>query len=520
MGAISPRAVRDFIGRERKDFRNYHEISDAKIELLMQKLPRKPPLWDKLSREQKIMVVIGARTGRFLFFADCGVGKTLTAIVLARYFKEIGVLNKALVLVPRRTNKEEWIDEVAKHSPETKIVALPSEIEGKWAAVETPDAALVVDTYLGFLRMVTKLKEGKGKKKNRLQPNRSLLSRLAKQVNGLVLDESIHAKNKKKLPYRVCRAVSKASKIAFGMTATPFGRDPSDMWGQFYLMDGGYTLGDTLGLFRKAFFRERDNFWGGKEYEFDKAKERLLHRCIADRSIRFEADKTKLPRLVPIVKKISLATDAEVHYERAKQSLKQAGNFREMKNAFLRMRQISSGFVGFWDDDNGTRAEFRFDENPKLDMLCSVIENIDPKHKIIVFHEFILSGQMIADELKEMKIDCARMYSGTKDVRKERDKFNRDPKCQVLILQNSFGEGLNLQLAKYGLYFESPVSPVMRYQTVKRFERQHSTHGIVFQYDFLVKNTVDERIYGFLKEGKDLFDAVINGRQRKLLLAA
>lgn len=515
MGALAPRAVRNFIDRPRKDFRSYHKISNQQIEQLMQQLPARPPIWKNLSRAQKIMVLIGARTGRFLFFADCGVGKTLTAIALARYFAALGSVQKVLVLVPRRPNKEEWLDEVAKHSPDTAAVVLPPEIEGKWRTLEQSNALLVIDTYLGFLRMVTKMETAKrGKKKNRLQPNRGLLSRLAKSVQGLVLDESIHAKNKKKLPYRICRKISQTSAAVFGLTATPFGRDPADLWGQFYLVDGGYSLGETLGLFRKAFYKETPNFWGGVDHEFNPKKERLLHRCIAHRSIRFEADAAELPALVPIVKKVSLPVDAELYYQRAKQSLMKAGNFKEMKNAFVRMRQISSGFVGFWDDDAGKRAEFRFDDNPKLDQLLSVIESIDPKHKVIVFHEFIYSGDMIGAALKEIKLPFARMYSGTKDVRRERDRFNRDPKCALLLLQNSFGEGLNLQLAKYGLYYESPVSPIMRYQTRRRFERQHSAHETVFQYDFIVKDTVDERIQESLKAGEDLFDSVINGRSK------
>ena len=49
---------------------------------------------------------------------------------------------------------------------------------------------------------------------------------------------------------------------------------------------------------------------------------------------------------------LGLGEDAETYYRKAKDAIIAAkGNYRETKNAFLRMRQISSGFVGFHDEN-------------------------------------------------------------------------------------------------------------------------------------------------------------------------
>jgi hypothetical protein len=766
-------------------------------------------MWDKLQRAQKIMVLIGARRKRFAFWADCGMGKTLTAITLAKYFRKTKDVQQVLVLVPRRTNKEEWADEIKKHSPKTKYLILPESIEAKWASLEKTDALIVVETYMGFVRMLCRVKKHGKKKVNRLVPVPSLIKRAQKLFQGTILDEcfvagtsiattqgsasieslttqhrvltstgsaairrilkkrtqivsrivlvdgrvilstpnhpfltkrgwicagnlegehvisrdetlrlvqktvhgtvpimeqneailrdivlcemenettrntregvhsrtirevasyidqeqhtqgqmdpdverqtssesvarqskcneerapvgcsswwewhwshrtaatfaesirpsletgarhfirgkatwlsnllqgrfslpeqkmgdrvrwrrpsrdekakagpkkgsevigvrvacvetiqlknpidvfdlelegtphfcaegvvvhnSIHAKNKAKLPYRVCRKMAQSCSVFFALTATPFGRDPTDLWGQMYFIDFGHSLGDTLGLFRKAFFKERVNFWGRFEYSPDKAKEPLMHRALAHSSIRFEADEADLPGLVPVMKKLTLPHEAEAYYQKAQEALRTAGNFREMKNSFMRMRQISSGFIGFKDDDTGQKASYVFEENPKLEALLSVLESISGEHKAIVFHDFIYSGQRISDELTKMNIEHVRLYGGTKDVRAARDRFNKDSKCRVLLLQNSFGEGLNLQVARYLLFYESPVSCIMRKQCERRAHRQHSKFKTVFMYDFLVKDTMDVRIREFHTEGRDLFQAIING---------
>ena len=111
------------------------------------------------------------------------------------------------------------------------------------------------------------------------------------------------------------------------------------------------------------------------------------------------------------------------------------------------------------------------------------------------------------------------LYGGTKDTKALLARFNTDPNCRVLVLQNQFGLGLNLQAARYGIFYEAPLSPIIRQQCIRRFERQHSTHAAVFQYDLVCSNTVDERILALLKEGKDLFQELIDGRiDRRTLL--
>jgi SNF2 family DNA or RNA helicase len=188
------------------------------------------------------------------------------------------------------------------------------------------------------------------------------------------------------------------------------------------------------------------------------------------------------------------------------------GNPVAQENSFIRMRQISSGWIGYKDDVEGTRARYEFKENPKLDALLEMIDEINGAYKAIVYYDFTHSGDMIERALKERGVGTVRIYGKTKDAAGVLAKFDASKKHSVLILQNSMAVGLNLQVARYGLVFESAVAAVMRKQADRRFIRQYSNHKSVVLADFVAAGTYDERILQYHKQGADLFRAIVDGK--------
>jgi SNF2 family DNA or RNA helicase len=511
-GNLIPKiTIRKFLDRKLRDCHVYKKLTEDALRARMRKLAIRPPIFNKLELHQKACFIAGAELERLAIFADTGCGKTIISIALIRYFNKIEKTKRFLVLVPNKPNKTEWGLEIKKHS-QMKFMRLVGSSINKWEQLRNipDDCEAIIETYAGLMRMVCDLKEHK-KGGRRLKLNMTSIRRLMKLVDGLVMDESTYVKTRRKLPFRICRQITNKTNVAFALTGTPFGVDPVDLWGQMFLLDRGETLGKTLGLFRAAFYTQKENFWGGVEHTFRKSKRSVLNAMLRNRSIRYKADEADLPALVEIVKEVRLPSDTSVYVQKAKEAIIAAhGNYQEMRNAFVRMRQISSGFLGYHDDEVGARAQIEFKPNPKLELLLGVIASIDPRYKIIVFTQFVFSGSMICRELEKMGIGHGRIYGKTKDAYTVRKRFDQDPKCRVLILQNDMGMGLNLQIAKYGLYYESPVSPIMRKQTRARFERQYSTHDRVFQYDFVVKGTYDQRILDALRDGRDLFESIVD----------
>lgn len=501
--------------RPRDDHGNFMRLTDAALEIRMREdLPFKPPVWYQLRRHQRAMVLLGAMHKRFAFFADTGTGKTYASIAIMRYLMETDDARRWLVLVPNLSNKYEWKKQFAKHSPKTRYEVLEGSTPDKWGQLAEKQSDVYIETYSGLMHLLCDIKEDKRKRKtgNRMVPNETRVRKLQDLMEGVVCDESTFAKENDGLPYRLCARLARTARAFFVLTGTPFGRDPLDVWSQMQLVDHGYTLGESLGLFRQAFFIGTDNYWGGREWTFDDTKADLLNEFLAHRSITVEADPADKPEYVPVRVKVDLPRDAETYYEQARDQIKRAqGDYYEMRNAFMRARQLSSGFVGYRKEENGEKAQYIFTEQPKLDALEDYVTNvIDPRYKFIVFHEFRVSGNAICNMLRSAGIGHRLLNGDTADHEAVSMDFEFDPDVRGLVLNNQAGGyGLNLQIAKYGLYYEAPLSAIIRRQTEARFHRQFSPHRRVYGVDFITRGTADETILSYHAEGKRLWRSIL-----------
>ena len=510
---IPKRTIQAFLKQDRADLRPYKTLNSSQLEIECANLPVRPPIWKNLSKHQKVALILIAKYGRVALFYDTGTGKTFITIASCRYLRKAKLMRQALVLVPNRPNVPECLREVKKHSPGTSVRTLTGSSERKWETLENGGSLLTITTFMGLVRMVCVKKwvinKKTKKKKRRLIPDMKKVRQLCKHFDGLFMDESVKVGNRAKLPFRICRQIAKRCKIVVPMCGTPFDRDPTPVWAQMFLVDWGQGLGKNLGIFRAALFKEVENYWSGfPEYKFDKSKKQLLTRFLAHRSLRVKANEADLPRVNRIRKYVYLPEDTKTYYLKAKASLKTAVTKQDRENMFLRMRQISSGFLGYRDENN-KKAELVFGYNPKLDMLQSLIESIRGQYKSIIFHDFIRSGGIACNMLKELKIGHVWIRGKVKNAGELLEKFDNDPGTEVMVLNTAGAFGLNLQRAKYGFFYESPVSGIMRKQMERRFIRQHSEHDKVFLYDLLVKGTVDEQIRIFHKQGRDLLKAIL-----------
>jgi SNF2 family DNA or RNA helicase len=508
---IPQTAVDAFLKRNRRNLSLYKHFSMETCDRLMSELAIKPPIFHRLRRHQKQGFLCAQQLQRVALWFDTGTGKTLLAIALARYFRKASIARQHLVLVPSRVNKSEWEREIRKHSPHTSYTVLEGSSANKWKQLESTTATLVIETYAGLARMVCEPVTNKKKPGHKkLKPDKRAVRALCAKFEGLMMDEAHQCKSHDKLPFRICRQLSKTCNVVIPFTGTPFGRDPEDLWAQLFLVDRGETLGETLGLFRAAFFDATDNPHGGQDFTFDESKKLLLHKLLQNSSLRYEVKDADLPHLTRVPIHIPLSSEAQDYYERARQALRSArGNFRETKNAFLRMRQISSGFVGYHNDETGEKASYVFRDNPKLEATLEKVASVNAKS--IIYHEFIYSGKLISDKLNEMRIKHVVISGSNKKTREPLQQFDEDDECRVLILSNMMAIGLNLQIAQYGHVYESPVSLITRKQAERRFHRQESRHDRVFLYDYIVDDTVDELILSYHQQGRDLFRAIVNG---------
>lgn len=511
---IHPDTIAEFISQP-KDYHGWiKKVPEPELDEELARLGFKPAISDPpLDKHQKACAILGIAHPRFSFWLDMGTGKTRLILELLRYFSAQSQIRRVLILVPSEDGVWSWEEQIKFWNIGLDYIALGNAPTAeKWTQIEEMGNGLIIASYPGLQWLVSKIKFDKKQKRNRLNWNEKLINKLGAQIDAYVWDESTKLGNQDSLPSRICRKLSRNAPFVWALAGRPFGRDPTLVWNQQYLVDQGESLGDTLGLFRAGFFTEKRGYFKQYEYKFQEEKRDLLSDFMAHRSITYaESECHTLPGVRRIVERVRLPEDIEGYYKKAIAAFIAAkGNYSECKNIFLRLRQLSSGFVGFRDDETGERAQFVFPSNPKLDRLLTLIDAMPRDRKAIVFYEFTVSGRAISTAIeKELGIKCGWLWSGAKDRRTFQDRFRDDPKLRVAVVNNALGSHvLNLQSANYEYFFESPVDPISREQAEHRAFRKGQTRA-GFLYDLVVRGTKDEDILKMLAKGEDVFQAIM-----------
>lgn len=522
MGEIHPSAVKRFLKEPRDSHVWMKRLRSRELDEALDRVGFRPcsKKVDPLQNHQKVCVLLGIAFKGFAFWLDMGTGKTRIALELLAFWIREGYITGALILGRSESALIEWEQEIEKWRIKLPyITLLNSPSADKWDELAEFDGGLILATYPGLARMLSVLKPMRRRKgkpaKNKLKINAAKVKRLCKVIQAYVTDESTELGNKKSLQYRVCNQLSKYCDIRYELAGIPFGRDPTMLWPQLYLVDRGETLGQTLGIFRAAFFKTKINFWGGYEHKFRTDMEPTLKKILRHRSIQYRFEECgKLPKLVHRLEEVDLPKEATIYYQRfVKEVMRKHAGFKERQNSFLHMRQVSSGFVGFRNDQTGEKAEIEFAENPKLERMMELVQQVPQGRKFAIFHEFTFSGRKICEELKRLKIKHGWIHGGIKNTRELQDGFKFGD-LQCLVVQNRIGAfSLNLQRGNYYFVYEAPLSAIHDAQMRRRMRRK-GQKKTVFGYDMVCRGTKDARILHYHREGGDLFDAIITGEEK------
>lgn len=471
---------------------------------------------EREGREDCVCISVAAHDGLYVTNDFVVTHNTKLTLDLFRYHKRFSDLRGALVLVPNEISIQTWIDEVKIHAPDLTFSVLLGTRKRRREALSR-EVDLYFCTYPALQTFCSSMQRKPRSRKMQRVIDPKLLQRFAKRFGGFALDESHKIGHHTSLVSRIVQAISKHVEIRYGLTGTPFGRDPTNLFPQFKAIDHGATLGQNLTAFHTAFFKSSENYWGGLDWTFRPRYSLRLHRMMQHRSIRYSDEEfSDVPASTTQVLRIPLPVEAQEQYAALVRSVKAArGNVSEYKNAFTRMRMAASGFLAV-KTELGERLQVRFKVNPKLDALRELACSLPDDCKMLIFHEFILSGDMLCEALTDMKFKYARL-GGKKhglDQMTELNKFLHDPKVRFMVGQNEVAHAsINPQyVCSYGVFYETPTSPIKRRQAVKRFTRQGQTKHVHF-YDLCAVPSIEQRLLEYLDEGRDLFEGIVQGRR-------
>lgn len=521
MPAINPKSVAEFLAKPRDSHDWMKELPTYVLSRKLREVGIDPRPPDQLpfSKHQKVCLLLGVSYPGFAFWLDMGLGKSRIALRLFRHHRDAGEVNGCLILAKSELAVIAWEDEIRKWEPDMPYTLLLKSMstEQKWDALNEFEGGVIVGSYGGVTRMLCKLVANEKKKRNQLRMDQKRVRQMSKLIGCLVPDEATTLANQDSRISQLFYHLSKACRFRWELAGIPFGRDPTMLWRQLYLIDRGETLGETLGLFRAAFFKTKKNYWGGFEHTFIPEKERQLHKIIKHRSISYEESECKkdLPQVVVKTELIHLPPEAKTYYRKFVEEVKREHvGLIEQQNSFVRMRQTCSGYVGFRDDETGERAQVEFSTNPKLERLIELVQDMPRGRKFVIWYEYTHTGRLITQMLKKANIRHQWLYGETtKDVRRIQDTLDHDDRDGGLVANHKVAAySANLQRANYEYVVEEPVSPIDARQMRKRLARTGQTRT-VFRYELVCANTVEVQIREWHAQGKSMFDGVVRGRK-------
>lgn len=518
---IAKDAVEEFL--HKRELRNYSWIKELKrSELVLELKDRLRELdepWPFLTTprlHQLACFLIGMVHPRWMWGLDMGGGKTKITLDLFRFWRRRGKVKRLLALVPKKVHMGSWEGAVEQHSDCSVLLVSPQSIEKKWEMLISSTEDVVVIDYTGLELAVSNRNAATGK----YIRSEKKVKQLAKLFDAFALDEIHHNSRHTSLRFAVLRMLTKDAFMVAGMTGTLTGRDPEVMWTQFFLVDKGEALAETLGMFRAAYFEEKKNYFGGRDYKFDRAKAALLREAVAHSCIQYDAsefhDLPPLNQLDPIIFRLPMAQrDA---YKEAVKGEVIAGVRIPTDGVFHRMRELCSGFRRI--KKNGVAAVEWFEDNPKLDLLTEFIEDVPADRKAVIFFDYTPSGARIMQLLEKMKIGALLLDGTTKDSTKLERTFRDVAKYRFLVANNASGaEGINAQVANYVAYYELPTDPRKWLQGLKRTHRDGQTRRVTVQY-MLAKGTIEEKMFRNLHDGKDILALIKSGHGSRSLFDA
>ena len=462
----------------------------------------------------------------FGLFFEQGTGKTGACINILRYkFGTQGRLLRTIVFGPPIV-VENWRDEWALHSkiPRGQIIPLVGSGEKR------------LKTF-----MKNAYDEGHSFSAGEVLPRifltnyESLLMKplfsamKAWEPEALVFDECHRLKNWKaqrsKLAAELSNPVGKTRPLVYGLSGTSILNSLLDIFQQFVIIDGGRTFGQNFLAFRGLYFRDR-NAGMPKERYFPKWEPRTLQldnfdaekeigKKLSERSMRVEKkDCLDLPPELNQIIKVGMTPE-------------QTRLYKEMKSEFitflgdkactatialtkaLRLMQISSGFVavksenGGLSDNGDSEGEasveaVRLKNTPKQAALKSLLEDLTPEHKVLVWAVWKENYLQIKEVLDELGVCYVEVHGGISAAKKQAniERFKTSPDCRVFLGHpGSGGIGINLVVAPYSIFYSRTFSLEHYLQARARNHRGGSEiHEKITHYDLVCENTIDELV--------------------------
>jgi hypothetical protein len=466
--------------------------------------------WTGSDRDQRQLeaITLAIIKKQLLLYYGMRTGKTRISLDWIQHLRRCGWIKRAFVVPHAPAGLDEWEIQTPKHSDlRGFFIRSGADSAIRLADAVESDCEMIVAAP-STLQQIFSVKRANRKGKPTLYADNSTLKLMTGCYQAFVCDEIHGAMWPSSLRHDIMVALAHHADWRLGLTGTPFGRDPFGMWGQAYIVDGGQTLGRTFYFFEQAFGVEKYNHFSRtkKEWLFNPKMMKTLRVKMEHLTLACPLEEIQDVQVLSSTIQLQLSKPQQNAYQELIREMiaaqQEPDERRRVENIFVRLRQVSSGFRPFRDDDGEARI-VEFADATKYEWLHDFLSNLDPDTKVLLFHEFVPTGRRLVRLCEKLKLPHGWLWGGAKDKLATRLNFQRG-KTQVLIANHGTGgTGIDLSAADYMCVVESPTSVIAREQMLARPLAR--TRPLIV--DDLVCSPVEEKILSFHREGKELMNS-------------
>ena len=437
------------------------------------------------------------------FFISMGLGKTLLALEEFRCAVEKRIATRLVVIAPN-SFKIGWVDEIEKHgfAFQPYVFVSGAKANDSWFSTKTYGAPPVLIVNYEAIRSPKVLLR--------------IMAWMRVKPTMLVLDESIQIKTHDSLQTKAALKLAEEATQVRLLTGLPQTQGVQDLYPQLRAI--GLFQGIRFWAFRNTFAVMGG--WENKVVVGVKNAD-VLAKLMAP--VVFQARKEDwlpdLPR-----------KDYAIRYY--EMSGEQAAQYKQMRDEFLlelesnevvavnvavskyeKLSQIQCGFI--LTEDGIPRELVDPRSNPRLLALLETLESVEGKAIVIYRHRYTF--EILSTALAAWNLAYIKGQMKPDEVGAQKDRFNNDPACRLLLGQSeSTKYGHTLLAGELAsdhcstmIFFENSYSLDTRTQVEDRIHRRGQTGENVLYID-LSGSELDKRVVRALQKKEDLYEAVFS----------
>lgn len=457
-------------------------------------------------------------------FLDPGLGKTSVTLAAIKFLKSRGLINKVLLIAPLRVCYSVWPVEAQLWEDFNGLkIALLHGPHKNEALEEEADIYVINPEGLEWLMQCMKRRSPV---KGRVSVTVDLKRWRELGFDTLVVDELSKFKHPNTVRFKTLKQVVPYFSRRWGLTGSPASNGLMDLFGEYYILDQGRSLGPFITHYRNRYF-ELD--YDGYTWKLKEGAEKEIYKRLKPLTLRMAAeDYLEMPQLVKNNIYVDLPGPAADVYARLESELiakikDRTVVARNAAAASTKCRQVANGGV-YLDPEImdclpavKQKREWADLHEAKLDALEDLVEELQSQ-PLLVAYDF----EHDLARLKKRFPHAPHIGGGVSGKASKiiEDKWNAGKIPVLFAHPQSVAHGLNLQQACKNVCWHSPTWDFELYdQLNRRVYRQGNTAKQVFIHHILARGTIDEDIVGALnskKRGQDaLFEALTSKAVRR-----